>query len=275
MRAKMKVVILAAGYGTRLLRDLQNQEKFAQLISIPKPLLPIGGLPLISYWVEALKARNDVSDLTVITNDLYLKKFKDWAQKYPYITVLTDGTSCNEDRLGAVFCLQLAIEQLKADDHVMVIGGDTLFFEDFHLNEVVTKFEMITNTSGNANLVLTYPCKDEETNKYGILEIDENQRVIALREKPSPKETASRQACPCFYMLSKYTLPLVQEFLDEKKNYPIDEKDAPGHFLSWLIKRRPVYIHPVSGRFDVGNLEAYVKCNNYFLNKESMCGYLQ
>uniref|UniRef100_A0A803KAF6 Uncharacterized XB5749127 n=1 Tax=Xenopus tropicalis TaxID=8364 RepID=A0A803KAF6_XENTR len=251
----MKVVILAAGYGTRLLRDLQNQEKFAQLISIPKPLLPIGGLPLISYWVEALKARNDVSDLTVITNDLYLKKFKDWAQKYPYITVLTDGTSCNEDRLGAVFCLQLAIEQLKADDHVMVIGGYSVFF-CYHLHSPI-----IVNSSIKFS--------------YGILEIDENQRVIALREKPSPKETASRQACPCFYMLSKYTLPLVQEFLDEKKNYPIDEKDAPGHFLSWLIKRRPVYIHPVSGRFDVGNLEAYVKCNNYFLNKESMCGYLQ
>ncbi|NP_001106336.1 uncharacterized protein LOC100127296 isoform X1 [Xenopus laevis] len=270
----MKVVILAAGYGTRLLRDLQNEEQFAHLVGTPKPLLPIGGLPLISYWVEALKARNDVSHLVVITNDRYLNNFKDWAQKYPYITVLTDGTSCNEDRLGAVTCLQLAIEQLNADDHVMVIGGDTLFFEDFHLNEVVQKFEIITNAESNANLVLTYPCKDEETNKYGILETDENQKVTALREKPSPKETASRQACPCFYVFSKSTLPLVQEFLEEKKNSPIDEKDAPGHFLAWLVKRRPVYIHPISGRFDVGNLEAYITCNNYFLNKENMCGYL-
>ncbi|KAM4626116.1 glucose-1-phosphate adenylyltransferase-like isoform 2-T2 [Discoglossus pictus] len=244
----MKAVILAAGYGTRLLRDLQNdtQGRFRHLIGLPKPLLPIGRLPLISYWVEALRARNDVSDIFVI------------------------------GRLGAVSCLQLVIDKFNVNDPVIVIGGDTLFFEDFHLQDVLSKFEKVLTSNNEANLVLSYNCKNEETQRYGILETDENSRVTALREKPSAEDTASRQACPCFYVLSKHSLPLVQVFLEEKKKAPIEEKDAPGHLLSWLVKRNPVYVHPISGRFDVGNLESYIICNKYFQeNIKDLQNYLQ
>ncbi|XP_075464518.1 uncharacterized protein LOC142499279 [Ascaphus truei] len=262
----MKAVILAAGYGTRLLHDLQNdnQQGLKHLIGIPKPLLPIGKLPLISYWVEALEARDDVTDIYVVTNDYYYAKFKEWAQKYGSVTMLADRTANNEERLGAISCFQLVIDTFKVNDHVIVIGGDTLFFEDFHLRDVIAKFENLFNGNDQANLVLSYPCKDEETKKYGILETDENQMVTVMREKPPAGDTKSRQACPCFYVFSRGTLPLVQVFLEEKKSAPIDDKDAPGHLLSWLVKRKPVYIHPISGRFDVGNLESYLKCNKYF-----------
>ncbi|KAG8432788.1 hypothetical protein GDO86_017144 [Hymenochirus boettgeri] len=254
----MKVVILAAGYGTRLLQDIQNQDKFKHLIGIPKPLLPIGGVPLISYWVEAIEAIISVSDIAIITNNCYFNKFKEWAHKYSSITILNDGTSCNESG-------QIGIEKLSSNN--LSLPKDTLFFEDFHLDEAIAKFETIANMDCHANLVLSYPCKDEETNKYGILETNEKQQVTAFKEKPSAKDTVSRQACPCFYVLSKFTLPLVQEFLEEKKNAQIEEKDAPGHLLSWIVNRRPVYVHPISGRFDIGNLDSYVLSNSYFLNK--------
>ncbi|XP_053327838.1 glucose-1-phosphate thymidylyltransferase-like [Spea bombifrons] len=274
----MKVIILAAGYGTRLFKDLKNDrnEQFKHLIGVPKPLLPIGERPLISYWVEALKVRDDISDIFVVTNNHYHHKFKEWAQKYPFVTLINDGTSSNEERLGAVSCLQLAIDKFQINDHVLVIGGDTLFYEDFHLHNVIGQFETIVKDNNYANLVLSYPCKDEETRKYGILETDENHKVTALREKPSPTDTASRQACPCFYVLSKDSLTCVQTFLDEKKNAPIEEKDAPGHLLSWLVGRNPVHVYPVSGRFDVGNLESYITCHKYFQqNIRNIPTYLQ
>ena len=52
----MKVLILAAGYGTRLARDLATSSDYSYLIGCPKPLLPVAGKPLLNYWMEMLLA---------------------------------------------------------------------------------------------------------------------------------------------------------------------------------------------------------------------------
>ncbi|XP_056391643.1 uncharacterized protein LOC130284828 isoform X2 [Hyla sarda] len=208
------------------------------------------------------------------TNDMFFSKFKDWSKNYPSVTVVSDGTSTNEERLGAVSCLQLIIEKFRIEDDIIVIGGDTLFYEDFHLQDVLKKYKALYQDNNQANLVLSYICKDEETTKYGILEVDESYRIRAIKEKPLATDTASRQACPCFYMFSNHTLPCVKTFLNEKKDAPIDEKDAPGHFLSWLVTRKPVYFYSISGRFDVGNLQSYLLCDKYFQEKITKLNYL-
>ncbi|KPP61116.1 hypothetical protein Z043_120827 [Scleropages formosus] len=200
----MKAIILAAGYGTRLRRDIENDPtgRFSHLSGIPKPLLPVGPTALISHWVRALGATQYV-------------------------------------------------------DTVLVV-------EDFSLATVITEFSDLQAKCNESNLVLSYECKDDETSKYGILEVDADLRVRCMKEKPLPSQTNSRRACPCFYLLSESTIPLLDKFLEEKKAAPIEERDAPGNFLSWLILRKPVYIHQVSGRFDVGNLAAYIECDNFF-----------
>ncbi|CAB1346711.1 unnamed protein product [Coregonus sp. 'balchen'] len=262
----MKAVILAAGYGTRLQRDIDNDTsgRFKHLAGIAKPLLPVGHCALISHWVQALSTTGCVDTVFVITNALHHKAFEEWALEFPNVKVLSDGTKSNEDRLGAVACLQLTVKHFKIKDHVIVIGGDTLFKEEFSLIKVKERFSDLQAKCEDSSLVLSYQCKDEETQKYGILEVDEDLRVLCMKEKPLPSETKSRRACPCFYLFSKKTLHLLDAFLDENKEAPIEEKDAPGNFLSWLISRKPVYIHQISGRFDVGNLPSYVECDRYF-----------
>lgn len=265
----MKAVILAAGYGTRLQRDVENSTSgtFKHLVGIAKPLLPVGSSPLISHWVKALNATGCVDTIYVITNALHHVKFQEWATEFPNVEVLSDGTRSNEERLGAVACLQLAVKVCMIRDHVLVIGGDTLFKEDFSLNKVKETFLDIHAKSEDSNLVLSYKCKDEETSKYGILEVDDDFRVLCMKEKPLSSETESRRACPCFYMFSQTCLPLLDAFLDEFKEAPIEQKDAPGNFLSWLIPRKPVYTEQISGRFDVGNLASYIECDLYFREK--------
>lgn len=53
----MKALILAAGYGTRLQRDLRNDQSgnYNELLDVPKPLLPIGTYPLCSHLMMMLK----------------------------------------------------------------------------------------------------------------------------------------------------------------------------------------------------------------------------
>ncbi|XP_064831909.1 uncharacterized protein zgc:136439 [Oncorhynchus masou masou] len=262
----MKAVILAAGYGTRLQRDVDNDTsgRFKHLAGIAKPLLPVGHCALISHWVQALNTTGCVDTVFVITNALHHKAFEEWALDFPNVKVLSDGTKSNEDRLGAVACLQLTVKHFKIEDHVIVIGGDTLFKEEFSLIKVKENFSDLQAMCEDSSLVLSYQCKDAETQKYGILEVDEHLQVLCMKEKPLPSETKSRRACPCFYLFSKKILHLLDSFLDENKEAPIEEKDAPGNFLSWLISRKPVYIHQISGRFDVGNLPSYVECDRYF-----------
>ncbi|KAM9487071.1 mannose-1-phosphate guanylyltransferase catalytic subunit beta [Clarias gariepinus] len=262
----MKAVVLAAGYGTRLQRDIEQDQtgSFGHLHGVAKPLLPVGDCRLISHWLRALIQSECVEQVVVVTNARYYEAFQLWAQDFPSVQVLNDGTRNNEERLGAVACLQLAVNNFAVDDDVIVIGGDTLFKEDFSLKKFTERFSDLQRRSEDVNLVLAYQCKDEETSKYGILEVDSDFRVQCMKEKPQPAETQSRSACPCFYLFSRRTLPLLDVFLKEKETRPLEERDAPGNFLSWLISRRPVYVHEISGRFDVGNLASYTECDRYF-----------
>ncbi|KAM4731401.1 uncharacterized protein FYW61_009454 [Anableps anableps] len=265
----MKAVILAAGYGTRLQRDVSSDRsgRFAHLVGVPKPLLPVGQCPLITRWIRALSRSGTVDGIYVVTNALHRAAFEEWAAEFPDVQVLSDQTRSNDERLGAVACLQLAVKNFSIQDHVVVIGGDTLFKEDFSLSQVAEKVSQLQAKREGSCLVLSYQCRDEETQKYGILEVDEDLRVLHMKEKPQPSETESRRACPCFYVFSEESLPLLDSFLEEKQDAPIEARDAPGNFVSWLIPRKPVYVHEISGRFDVGNLPSYLECDLYFREK--------
>uniref|UniRef100_A0A3Q2PAV1 Zgc:136439 n=1 Tax=Fundulus heteroclitus TaxID=8078 RepID=A0A3Q2PAV1_FUNHE len=192
----MKAVILAAGYGTRLQRDVSADRsgRFAHLVGVPKPLLPVGRFPLITHWVRALNRSRTVDGIYVVTNALHQAEFLRWAEEFPEVQVLSDQTRTNDERLGAVACLQLAIKHFNIQDHVVVIGGDTLFREDFSLGAVEEKFCGLQASGEDGCLVLSYQCGDRETQKYGILEVDRDLRVLRMKEKPEPSETESRRA---------------------------------------------------------------------------------
>ena len=145
----------------------------------------------------------------------------------------------------------------------MVIGGDTLFFGDFKLSEVLTVF-----VEKGTNVVLHYPIEhDIDTLKTGVLELDEAGMVVNMLEKPHPSTTASRKGCPCFYLYKRDALQLLPRFLSSAAS--LAEADAPGHFVSWLWSRSPCYAHYVSGRYDIGGLQTYIDCEKDIASKKS------
>ena len=72
--SRMKAVILAAGFGTRLQRDIENDTSgnYSHLKGVPKPLLPIGNKPLLTHWVDMLKGITLIDQVFVMvsTNSL-------------------------------------------------------------------------------------------------------------------------------------------------------------------------------------------------------------
>lgn len=262
----MKVLILAAGYGTRLAKDLEQTGQFPELKGVPKPLLPIAGHPLVSHWMDIIQHCPHTSDakVYVVVNEINKESFQKWAYDYPNVKLVSDGTTCNEQRLGAVASMELAINHFKVQDDITVIGGDTLFFEDFSFKSAIDRFNDTSCSTHGGAVVLCYQCEDSATSKVGILEVNESGCVTSFLEKPSPDSTSSRNACPCFYIFSSGSLSIMKQFLEEKKNAPLVDRDATGNYVKYLCSKRSVFIFNISGRYDVGNLESYIACNEQY-----------
>ncbi|HSV43615.1 MAG TPA: sugar phosphate nucleotidyltransferase, partial [Candidatus Bathyarchaeia archaeon] len=126
----MKVLILGAGYGTRLYPVVKDT---------PKPLLDIGGKALIHHLLQKVAVIPGLAEILVVTNDKFFGMFQLWARqnkKFPVpIKILNDGTMSPEDRLGSVGDIQYVLENEAINDDLLVLGGDNLF--DFSLDEYV------------------------------------------------------------------------------------------------------------------------------------------
>ena len=290
---------MAAGYGSRLQRDINNDESgaFSHLLGIAKALLPLNGIPLVNYWLklfqssssskedEDIKQEFDTSnfsnltddlDAFIICNDANHDQFLNWAKLYsfPVERIFNDGSTSNEARLGAVSDLSLAINPfgLKHDTYrgVLVVAGDTLFLEDFN----ISNFLNLAYSIAPSCLVTSYKVSDNDTYKTGILELDDKSntsspdkllKVKRLIEKPGPLAIASREACPCFYYFSSECLPLIDVFLQRSKELklPLEEIDATGKLISWLVQEYPFYASHISGRLDIGGLLSYQDAEKY------------
>lgn len=235
----MKCLILAAGYATRLYPLTEN---------FPKPLLKVGEKTILDWLIDDLENSKTINEYVVISNHKFAHHFDTWAKDKPYkITVLDDGTTSNENRLGAVKDIQFAIDKLNIQEDVLVIAGDNVL--DFTLNSFV-KYAMDKQCS----CVMRYfePSQAKLT-KCGVLELDSNDRIINMTEKPA--EPASNWCCPPFYYYTAEDTKKVQLGINEGCN-----TDAPGSYISWLCQKTDVYAMEMPGRrYDIGNLESYEK----------------
>ncbi|MBO5851415.1 MAG: nucleotidyltransferase family protein [Clostridia bacterium] len=240
----MKCLILAAGYATRLYPLTEN---------FPKPLLKVKNKPILDWLIEDIDSLGLVNEFIVISNHKFFNIFNDWAKQKPQkITVLNDGTTSNETRLGAVKDIQFAIKTLRIDDDLLVIAGDNLL--DFSL----TKFIVYAKRKGTSCVMRYYEPSVEKLKKTGVAEVDGNDKVLCLTEKPS--EPKSNYACPPFYFYAKKDVKLVEQGIDEGCKV-----DAPGSFIAWLSTVATVHAMEMPGkRYDIGNLESYEKVQEEF-----------
>ena len=233
----MKCLILAAGYATRLYPLTEN---------FPKPLLKVGEKTILDWLVDDIDTLGAVDEYIVISNHKFASHFNEWASsKGQRITVVDDGTSTNETRLGAVCDIQFAIDSLGIDDDMLVIAGDNVL--DFSL----TKFITYAIEKGESCVMRYYEPDKTRLVKSGVVTIDENGRVLKMTEKsPTPE---SNWCTPPFYYYTKGVAQMIKTAIDEGCG-----TDAPGSFISWLCERAPVYAMEMPGRrYDIGNLASY------------------
>ncbi len=233
----MKCLILAAGYATRLYPLTEN---------FPKPLLTVGNKTILDWLVDDIDTAKAVDEFVVISNHKFADHFENWARtKEQKITVVDDGTSTNETRLGAVKDIQYAIDTLGLDDDMLVIAGDNVL--DFSL----TAFLRYAEEKKTSCVMRYYEPERKKLLKSGVVTVDGNDVVTKMTEKSPEPET--NWCCPPFYFYTASDSKLIEKAIDGGCG-----TDAPGSFIAWLCKNSTVCAMEMPGkRYDIGNLESY------------------
>ena len=233
----MKCLVLAEEYATRLYPLIEN---------FPKPLLEVKGNTFLDWLVDDIDTSGMVDQYIVVSNHKFVHHFEKWASdKKQNITVLDDGTSTNETRLGAVKDIQFAIDELKLDDDLLIIAGDNIL--DFSL----VKFIQYAQEKKTSCIMRYFEPKLQKLQKSRVLVVENDGLVINMQEKP--KEPKSTWCCPPFYYIVKKDVPLVSKGIEAGRG-----TDAPGSFIAWLYKKVNVYAMRMPGkRYDIGTLDSY------------------
>ncbi|HYE33215.1 MAG TPA: nucleotidyltransferase family protein [Methylomirabilota bacterium] len=248
----MKVLILAAGYATRL---------YPLTLTQPKPLLPVAGKPMIEYVLDNIAPIEGIDRVYVVTNAKFADHFQKWSDQYRAtkkkmdFTIVNDGSTDDSNKLGAIGDLNLVITKEKVDDDLIVVAGDNLF------SQSVEEFGRFCRKK-NAPVLATYDVGSlEQVKKYSSISTDAEGRITNFQEKPqNPTSTLTGIA---LYYYPKHVLPLIKQYVAEGNN-----PDQPGRLVQWLYPRTPFYTWTVPGLwFDIGAKETLEEANKIFANR--------
>ena len=245
----MKLLILAAGYATRLYPLTETQ---------PKPLLPVAGKPMIEHVLDNLAPIGDIDQVLVVTNAKFASHFQRWADGYRAtkarlnFTIINDGSTDDSNKLGAIGDMSLVLKREKIKDDLIVVAGDNLF------SQSVEEFGAFCRKV-NAPVLGVYDVGDlEQIKKYNSISIGPDGRITFFEEKP--KNPTSTLTGIALYYYPKSVLPLIDQYVTEGNN-----PDQPGRLIQWLYTRTPVYTWQVPGLwFDIGSKENLEEANRIF-----------
>ena len=196
----MKGIILAGGKGTRL---------YPATLSVSKQLLPVYDKPMIYHPISVLMLAG-IKDILIISTPEDLPNFK---------KLLKDGSQFgisfsykeqpSPDGLAQAFIIG---EEFIENDSVALVLGDNIFYGPGFtamLNKAKEKAEKY-----NEATVFGYYVKEPE--RFGVVEFDDNGKVISLEEKP--KQPKSNYAVTGLYFYGNDVIKNAKKLTPSERN---------------------------------------------------------
>ncbi len=246
----MKIIILAAGYAVRLQPLTLN---------MPKSLLTVGGKSIMDRIMDKLSLVKGWDEIYVVTNAKFYDNFTGWAQGTPFrdkISVIDDGTTSNENRLGAIKDMYVVMEDKAINDDLLVVAGDNLF--EFN----ILAFMEFAGSNDGVSVALYDVGSTDLARNFGVVQLDRRNMVVDFEEKPrDPKSTLVSTG---IYYFPKNKLPFIHKYVKMQSKL-----DAPGYYIGWLSREDKVYgFKFIEDWYDIGNIESYNKANLEYTEKE-------
>jgi len=206
----MKGLVLAGGLATRL-RPLT--------LVTNKHLLPVYNKPMIYYPLEAM-AKAGVKEVLLSTGPDHAGQFTNLLGSGEEFGVRLYYAIQKNPKGGIADAISLA-EEFAKGEKLLVVLGDNIF--NFDLGRIVTEFEQ--EERGAVVFGVRMPT---ESRQYGVIEIDDEGRVLSIEEKPEhPKSDIAQTG---IYMYDKFVFSLIQN-LNPSQRGELEVTDLNNFYL--------------------------------------------
>lgn len=264
----MKVVIPAAGLGTRFLPATKSQ---------PKEMLPLVDKPCIQYLVEEAVA-SGIKDIIIITADgkrsikdhfnfsyrlhKHLKRNKktEALKEMEKIEKLANFTYVKQTSpLGDGHAILCAKHLLKNEPFAVLFGDDIYDNKIPALKQLIKEYE-----KHKTPIIGLHKIPKKECEKYGMAKLNKNKIVQELVEKPKPQKCPSNLAITGKYIVTPELFQTLLQANKTNKNKELRLIDGMKKF----IKTSKIHGYEVQGkRFDTGDKLGYMKAIVHFALK--------
>jgi len=247
----MKAILLAGGFGTRLLPLTYR---------IPKVMVPVAGKPVMQHLVEVCKAA-EVEEIIVSLNQSQKsieEYFGDGIKFGTRISYAYEDSQRDDDKLGAIGAIQHALSKTGVPKECLIIGGDNVFY-----GLDLSKLGEFHKKSGAFATMVLYQLADKrDCEQYGVVEVDARGRVLRMQEKPRVEEAVSSLACAAVYQVGEAFLKeYLPRYVEEARKRG-EKADRLGDLWSSFVKEIPLYGHAFQGMWgDANSPKTYVDTN--------------
>ena len=261
-----KAIIPVAGYGARRLPISK---------AIEKCMLPIGNRPIVDYVVQDCLAAGitDVYFVVSGSNTQLESYYSDNDQLNQYLIKnnkqdllpLISLPSARfhyviqpvGDKYGTAIPVSLVAPMIEKGESVVVLMGDDFIYNSDGSSEIA-RLLAATPDGGNAMLGVNVP--PDQVNRYGVLQMDENNHFIKIVEKPSVETAPSTLINVSKYVLNYDLLTVIAKYADTAINGEYYITDPINQYIS---SGGSLKVVPVEGKYlDGGSLEGWLHANN-------------
>ncbi|MFH1823233.1 MAG: nucleotidyltransferase family protein [archaeon] len=244
----MKAILICAGYATRLYPLTENQSKC---------LLPILGKPILNHILDKIDKIKEIDQVFIISNSKFYNQFTWWVSNQKgfskEIQIVDEQSTAPENQKGGIYGALEAIKEHNINDDILMLFGDN--YSSIDLSE----FIRFANQKQTTCLACYQLDNKEGAKKFGVIETDQNFKILYIEEKPeNPK---SNLVATGIYFIKKQDIPKLKQYnkkLDEAGE--LNPSKNITHFIKEIYKDQDIFAFPFKGQWaDIGTKEDYEK----------------